>query len=198
MTARLRFKNFLRERNALSKTGEETLLSVSEHYGVQPRATAFSEERQESRADSLEGYRIVEPGDLVMNYMLAWRGAYGVSDHAGIVIPAYSVFEVDQDVVDLRYLHHRTRSKDMQGTFRCNSKGIMESRLRLYPDNLLSIHIDLPALPEQARIAAFLDRETASIDRLIRLKTRFIEPPRVCRRLFGLSYAAMRASSSVA
>lgn len=175
MTTRLRFKNFLRERDALSKTGQESLLSVSEYYGVQPRASVFSEDRQESRADSLEGYRLVQPGDFVMNYMLAWRGAYGVSDHAGIVSPAYSVFEVDRNVVDLRYLHHRTRSKDMQATFRCNSKGIMESRLRLYPDNLLSISIELPPLPEQVIIAAFLDRETTRIDSLIEKKGRFID-----------------------
>jgi len=174
MTVRLRFKNFLREKNDLSTTGEETLLSVSEYYGIQPRSMAFSEERQESRADSLEGYRIVAPGDFVMNYMLAWRGAYGVSDHAGIVSPAYSVFEVDQDIVDLRYLHHRSRSKDMQGIFRCNSKGIMESRLRLYPENLLSINIDLPSLEEQSAIANFLDRETMRIDSLIDRKNRFI------------------------
>lgn len=170
-----RFKHFLVERNEFSKDGKETLLSVSEYYGVKPRAEAFDEERQESRADSLEGYRIVRKGDLVMNYMLAWKGAYGISEYDGIVSPAYSVFKVDASAIDLRYLHHRTRSKDMQAIFKKNSRGIMESRLRLYPESLLALRLPLPRYADQKIIARFLDRETARIDSLIEKKTRFIE-----------------------
>ncbi|UWP90197.1 restriction endonuclease subunit S [Aliiroseovarius crassostreae] len=171
----LRFKQFLRERNQFSRTGEETLLSVSEYYGVKPRREAFQHEEHESRAASLEGYRIVQKNDLVMNYMLAWKGAYGVSDHDGIVSPAYSVFEVDHRVADVRYLHHRVRSDDMKAYFRSRSKGIIESRLRLYPDSLLASHVKLPDLDTQRQIADFLDRETARIDLLIEKKRRFIE-----------------------
>ena len=172
---KLRFKQFLRERDQLSKTGDEILLSVSEYYGVKPRAEAFKTEEHESRAATLEGYRVVETDDLVMNYMLAWKGAYGVSDYSGIVSPAYSVFEVDQNVVDVRYLHHRVRSDDMKAYFRSRSKGIIESRLRLYPDSLLASYVDLPDLPTQRAIADFLDRETTRIDSLIEKKQRLVE-----------------------
>jgi len=165
-----RFKRFLRERNEFSKTGEETLLSVSEYYGVKPRSLAFADEEHESRAESLEGYRIVKAGDLVMNYMLAWKGAYGISDHDGIVSPAYAVFDVDEQLVDRRFLHHRTRSDDMKALFRSRSKGIIESRLRLYPDSLLATFVDLPDLATQKRIADVLDTETARIDVLIEKK----------------------------
>ncbi|WP_420006156.1 restriction endonuclease subunit S [Arenibacterium sp. LLYu02] len=169
-----RFKAFLRERNEFSKDGSETLLSVSEYFGVKPRAEAFDDDRQESRADSLVGYRLVTKGDLVMNYMLAWRGAYGVSDYDGIVSPAYSVFKVDRGKIESRFLHHRSRSRDMQAIFKQNSRGIMESRLRLYPENLLSIGFDLPPRNDQVSILVFLDRETGRIDGLIEKKTRFI------------------------
>lgn len=168
-----RFKRFLRERNEFSNAGEETLLSVSEYYGVKPRSLAFAEDEHESRAESLEGYRIVKAGDLVMNYMLAWKGSYGISDHTGIVSPAYAVFDVDERIVDRRYLHHRTRSDDMKALFRSRSKGIIESRLRLYPDSLLATLIDLPDLVIQKQIADFLDAETARIDALIEKKQRF-------------------------
>ena len=173
--SRARFKRFLRERNAFSEDGSETLLSVSEYYGVKPRAEAFDQDRQESRADSLVGYRIVRKGDFVMNYMLAWKGAYGISAYDGIVSPAYSVFSVDHTAIDLRFLHHRTRSKDMQAVFKQNSRGIMESRLRLYPENLLSIDLGLPTPEIQRAISTFLDRETTRIDTLIEKKSRFIE-----------------------
>jgi len=173
--SRFRFKHFLRERNEYSATGEETLLSVSEYYGVKPRSNAFEGDAGESRAASLEGYRIVKPGDLVMNYMLAWKGAYGLSDFDGITSPAYAVFDVDADKVDRRFLHHRTRSQEMQVEFKARSKGIIESRLRLYPDALLAMEVELPDLPTQKRIAAFLDRETERVDELIAKKERLVE-----------------------
>ena len=172
---RRRYKTFLRERNQFSASGTETLLSVSEYYGVKPRAEAFVGEEHESRAASLEGYRIVRKGDLVMNYMLAWKGAYGASDHDGIVSPAYAVFDVDQSIANLRFLHHRTRSDHTKTAFRSRSKGIIESRLRLYPDSFLAMDLDLPDLPTQKAIADFLDRETARIDQLIEKKRRMVE-----------------------
>jgi type I restriction enzyme S subunit len=172
---RLRFKQFLTERNQLSKTGEESLLSVSEYYGVKPRAEAFEGEEHETRAATLEGYRIVRKDDLVMNYMLAWKGAYGTSNYDGIVSPAYSVFRINQDIVDVRYLHHRVRSDAIRAYFRSRSKGIIESRLRLYPDMLLASFIEIPDLPAQRAIADFLDRETARIDLLIEKKRRLLD-----------------------
>ncbi|WP_156933705.1 restriction endonuclease subunit S [Paracoccus sp. J39] len=170
----VRFKHFLKDRNQFSRHGDETLLSVSEYYGVKPRAEAFEGEEHESRAATLEGYRIVQRDDLVMNYMLAWKGAYGVSDHDGIVSPAYSVFVINKQLADPRFIHHRTRSADMRALFRSRSKGIIESRLRLYPDALLAMDISLPDLPTQKAIADFLDRETARIDLLIEKKQRLV------------------------
>lgn len=175
---RRRFKYFMPERNEFSTTGEETLLSVSEYYGVKPRSEAFEADATESRASSLEGYRKVQAGDFVMNYMLAWKGAYGVSDHDGIVSPAYAVFKINPRYAEPRYIHHRLRSEHMRSEFRARSKGIIESRLRLYPDSFLSMEIALPDLPTQKSIADFLDRETARIDQLIEKKQRFLEVAR--------------------
>lgn len=172
---RRRFKYFMPERNEFSTTGEETLLSVSEYYGVKPRSEAFDVDVTESRAASLVGYRKVHAGDFVMNYMLAWKGAYGVSDYDGIVSPAYAVFNINPRYVDRRYIHHRLRSEHMRSEFRARSKGIIESRLRLYPDSFLSMEIELPDLSVQKAIADFLDRETARIDQLIAKKRLFVE-----------------------
>lgn len=167
---KLRFKQLIQERIQFSKTGEETLLSVSEYYGVKPRTEAFKSEEYETSAATLEGYRVVKKDDLVMNYMLAWKGAYGVSNYDGIVSPAYSVFKIDRQIVDVRFLHHRIRSDDMKAYFRTRSKGIIQSRLRLYPDSLLASFVDIPDLTTQRRIADFLDHETARIDLLIEKK----------------------------
>ena len=109
-----------------------------------------------------------------MNYMLAWKGAYGISDYAGLVSPAYSVFEVDTQKVDPRFLHHRTRSEDARAYFKSRSKGIIDSRLRLYPDIFLASYVELPGLETQREIANFLDIETTRIDSMIEKKERMV------------------------
>lgn len=163
----LRFKNLLRERSEFSTSGEETLLSVSEHYGVKPRKAAFKSETFESRSESLEGYRKVFAGDLVMNYMLAWKGAYGISAYDGIVSPAYAVFEVNEERADRSYLHHRLRSAEFRAKFKQHSKGVIDSRLRLYPDVFLSLPVTLPVLAEQIKVARSLDRQISRIDAIV-------------------------------
>ncbi len=141
---RRRFKFFMPERNEFSTNGEETLLSVSGYRGVKPRSEAFDVDAAEGLAASPEGYRKVKAGDFVMNYMIAWKGAYGVSDHDGIVSPAYAVYEIDPTYADRRFIHHRLRPEHMRSVFRARSKGFIESRLRLYPDAFLSMELELP------------------------------------------------------
>ena len=192
---RRRFKYFMPERNEFSAKGEEPLLSVSEHYGVKPRSKVFDDDSAESRAKSLEGYRIVKAGDFVMNYMLAWKGAYGVSEYDGIVSPAYAVYRIDSSIADKSFIHHRLRSEHMYSEFRARSKGIIESRLRLYPEIFLSMDIDIPDLKSQKVIADFLDRETARIDKLIEKKQRLVELAEEKR--FALITAAVSGAANL-
>lgn len=168
-------RSFLRERKDTTATGEEELLSVSEYTGVTRRRDNVGEGGHLSRAESLEGYRLVRRDDLVVNYMLAWKGALGVSALDGITSPAYAVFEIDQRKVTPRFAHALFRSDLFKAYFRSESSGIVESRLRLYPEAMLSLKIVLPTRSEQDRIAAYLDSETARIDGLIEKKTIFIE-----------------------
>ncbi len=125
--------------------------------------------------NSLKGYRKVYPSDLVMNYMLAWKGACGVSKYYGIVSPAYAVFRINPKYTDQRFIHHSLRSKHMHSIFKAHSKGIIDSRLRLYPDMFLSLGVTLPDLVVQKTIANFLDHKTALIDRLIEKKQKLIK-----------------------
>ena len=165
----------LSERKEFSESGSEELLSVSEYTGVTPRKENLSEGEHLSRAESLEGYRLVHVNDLVMNYMLAWKGAQGVSPYAGITSPAYSVFRINQENAICSFIHHLFRSDLFKNYLRSESAGIIESRLRFYPESLRSLKLGIPSLEEQTRISIFLDCETTRIDALIAKKTRFIE-----------------------
>ena len=169
-----RNKNIFRERTELSEDGSETLLSVSEYYGVADRSEKVLDREFVSRAESLIGYKKCYKGDLVSNIMLAWKGSLGISEHDGIVSPAYCVYEPYRSVFP-RYYHYLFRTSLYTSMFRLYSKGIIDSRLRLYSPYFFDIKVLLPPLAEQHLIATFLDKKCSEIDSLIELQEQMIE-----------------------
>ena len=129
-----------------------------------------------SRAESLEGYKKCNANDLVINIMLAWKRGLGVSDFNGIVSPAYCVFRpINENFINPKYFHYLLRTDLYTGFFKSRSTGVIDSRLRLYPDVFGSIEIIFPPKPEQDNIVCFLDREIAKIDDLIIQQQQLIE-----------------------
>ena len=162
----LRGKYVFQEFRERSTTGEEVLLSVSEYYGVKPRSEKISEGDHLSRAESLVDYKKCYKNDLVMNIMLAWKRGLGVSKYDGIVSPAYSVFRFNKGIHPY-FMHHLFRTDLYTSHFKTRSTGVIDSRLRLYPESFLDTEILIPSYEEQTQIANFLDYETAQIDILI-------------------------------
>ena len=169
-----RNKLFLEEVNERSEDGVEELLSISQYTGVTPRRERLSAEGDLlTNAVSLVGYKRVRPGDLVMNIMLAWNGSLGVSAAEGIASPAYCVFRAKKNV-EPRFLHYLFRTPLFTGAFKTVSTGVVESRLRLYPDVFFRLPSVLPALLEQSAIVRFLDYADRRIRRYIRTKKKLI------------------------
>jgi type I restriction enzyme S subunit len=162
----VRYKTVFKEREERSVDGSETLLSVSAYTGVSPRSEIIDDGDYLSRAESLEGYKVCYPDDLVMNIMLAWNRGLGFSPMHGIVSPAYCVFSVCDGSAP-SFLNYLVRSDRMTIYFKAHSAGVIESRLRLYPDTFGALFCARPPHDEQCAIAAFLDRETRKIDALI-------------------------------
>jgi type I restriction enzyme, S subunit len=169
-----RNKLLLREVDERSEHGSEDLLSVSQYTGVTRRR-----ERQAgaggllTNAASLVGYKRVMPGDLVMNIMLAWNGSLGASAVEGIVSPAYCVFRATAGV-EPRFFHYLLRTPLLTGVFKTVSTGVVDSRLRLYPDVFFRLPTVLPPLHEQAAIVRFLDHADRRIRRYIAGKKKLI------------------------
>ncbi|MEU8321047.1 restriction endonuclease subunit S [Nonomuraea sp. NPDC048881] len=169
----MRNKELLFEAQGLSTDGSEELLSVSHLSGVGPRS---EKNVTMTEAASLDGYRVVDPGDLVINTMWAWMGALGVSRHAGIVSPAYGVYRPRPTApFEPRFFDHLYRSTEYVMEMTRVSRGIWSSRLRIYPEVFLRMAVPVPPLDEQRAIADYLDRETARIDTLIEEQQRLIE-----------------------
>ncbi|MEL6660478.1 MAG: restriction endonuclease subunit S, partial [Bacteroidota bacterium] len=156
-----------------SESGEETLLSVSEHHGVIPRAQA---KVTMFKAESYVGYKLCSPGDLVINSLWAWSRGLGFSEHRGIISTAYDVFRLKSpEKFDYRYFNYLLRTNQYVGEYICRSKGIWISRLQLGTGAFREIPILLPSPEEQRQIAAYLDHKCALIDTFIAKKKRLIE-----------------------
>ena len=168
-----RAKYYFKEIDDRSLTGDEEMLSVSHITGVTPRSqknvTMF-------KAESNVGQKRCQPGDLIINTMWAWMSALGVSNHAGIVSPAYGVYRPrsNQDY-DYYYLDSLLRIEGYRSEYICRSTGIRSSRLRLYPDKFLSMPVVCPPQEEQQAIARFLKAQDRLFRKFIRNKRRFIE-----------------------
>lgn len=169
-----RFKYLLRERDVRSSSGSEQLLRVSQYTGVTERRRVDGGDEPDTRAESLVGYKLVEPEDLVVNIMLAWNGSMGVSRVSGITSPAYCVYRFTGSAHPW-YFHHLLRSPTYKARIKAVSTGVVESRLRLYSDDLYRLEGLLPPLPEQAAIVRFLDHADRRIRRYIRAKQKLIK-----------------------
>lgn len=151
------------ERYDAQSNNQLPLLSVSEYYGVAKREDKIKTGEVLVRAESLDGYKVCRAGDIVSNIMLAWKGALGFSPLSGIVSPAYSVYRPLKDVCS-KYFHYLFRTDRYTDVFNKYSTGIIASRLRLYSPEFYAIPAIIPPLPEQRRIADYLDEKCAAID----------------------------------
>lgn len=164
-------------RHILSLANEKTkesggeLLSLSQYVGVTPKTDSNVGIRT---AEDTTGYNIVHKGQFVMNIMLAWNGSYAVSEYDGIISPAYCVFDFTQEC-DRRYYNYLLRMKMYFGAFKTESKGIIDSRLRLYPQYFKNFPLIVPPIEEQRSMATYLDKATAEIDKAIIQQQRMID-----------------------
>lgn len=167
-----RMKYVVRETDSRSTSGKEQLLRISQYTGVtQRRVDSFEE--PDTRAASLVGYKHVKPEHLVINIMLAWNGSMGVSKFSGIASPAYCVYRFRHDVHPW-YFHNLLRSPAYKARIKASSTGVVESRLRLYSNDLGRIEATLPPASEQAAIVRFLDWANGRMERAIRAKRKVI------------------------
>ncbi|MDP2081383.1 MAG: hypothetical protein U0934_15160 [Pseudotabrizicola sp.] len=148
------------------------MLSVSGYRGIEVKG--YDDENRRRLDEDLVGYRIVRPGQLVVNTMWLNYAGLGVSEFEGHVSPAYRSYDFRQDV-DRRYFHHLLRSSIYVQGYTQLLTGIRPNSLQMSREDLMDFPVVLPPLPEQTAIAAFLDRETAKIDALVAEQRRLID-----------------------
>lgn len=154
-----------------SEDGSEELLTVSQYTGITPRSqknvTMFE-------AETLEGYKICEIGDIAANTMWLWAGAIGVSRFKGVISPSYNIYRQKSGSYAPAYLDYLLRTTPLVQHYESLSTGIRASRLRLYPQQFLSIRFPVPPLDEQKEIVCYLKEKVDKMDLLIRKKELFL------------------------
>jgi len=159
-----------REIDQRSENGNEELLSLTKNKGLIPRKEITDDLH---RADSLEGYKICQEGDIVMNKMQAWNGMFGLANQIGIVSPDYTVFR-PQPGVDPEYFLYLLKTPMYVGQFKWRSRGIGTAYLRLHTQQFYSVPLYFPPSEDQSRIVKFLDYKTSKIEEIIDKKENLI------------------------
>ena len=164
-------------RNVLTGAAERNrphlpLLSVVRERGVILRDITNMEENHNFVPDDLSNYKVVHSGQFAMNKMKAWQGSYGISQHDGIVSPAYFVFDLNGVSGD--YFHAAIRSRAYAPFFAQASDGVRIGQWDLSQARMREIPFALPPLPEQAAIVRYLDYADRRTRRYVSAKRKLI------------------------
>ena len=152
---------------SFSENGSENLLSVSQYDGV-------TQAKNESRSESLKGYKKVAKDNLVINIMLAWMGGLGVSEYNGIVSPAYCVYRLKK-AANPKFMHYLYKTPIYLAEFARHSTGVIPSRWRMYTDDFGQVLTLIPPIDEQDKIVSYLDKVTSKIDEAIAQQQKMID-----------------------
>ena len=172
-TTRLKYIFKLREEK--TDTGEGELLTVTITKGIVRRRDFIKKGDHLSRSKSLKGYKVCYTNDLVNNIMKMGFRCLGISDYNGIVSPAYSVFSFINNKNKPMYWDYLLRTDLYVTEYKKRSKGIQESRMRLYDDYFLDIVSIVPPHQEQQQIVDYLDKENSKLDKLIDIESKRIK-----------------------
>ena len=166
-----KIKHVFEEISEKNYSEDVELLSLYTHLGVKPQRGL---EARGNKAQTVIEYKIVKKNDIVVNKMLAWMGAIGISEYNGVISPAYNIYRKYNQNVDTRFYHHLFRTKRFANECYKNGWGIMLMRWTTTPERFKDIHI--PYIPNlDKKISNFLDEKTSQFDLIISKKEKLIE-----------------------
>ena len=153
------------------KNNDLELLSVYTDIGVKPRKEL---EERGNKASTTDGYWKVRKGDIIVNKLLAWMGAIGLSNYDGVTSPAYDILRAIKPLNPYIY-HLLFRSPTCSAELKKHSRGIMDMRLRLYFDKFGDVLVPYAPISEQNEIIKYIEAEEQKINAGIELINQQIE-----------------------
>ena len=165
-------RRIMRNRSERNQPNAE-VLSLYRDWGIVPKNSR--DDNHNVTSEDTTNYKVVHKGDFVINKMKAWQGSMAVSDYDGIISPAYYVCYFTNDNVNKRYIHHLLRNESYKTEYMRLSSGLRVGQWDLNIENFLRIPMVLPSLPEQQKIADYLDKVCCEVDDLVALQETMIE-----------------------
>ena len=165
LTGQTRFKEFKGERWRTHRLGDLfterveigrtdlPLVAITGQNGVVPRDSLT---KRDNSSEDKSKYLRIAPGDIGYNTMRMWQGVAGLSQIEGIVSPAYTIC-VPTGKIDGQFAAYLFKTAPMIHAFHRNSQGLVDDTLSLKYHNFARIHVTIPDVPEQKRIAAVLN-----------------------------------------
>ncbi|WFP50372.1 restriction endonuclease subunit S [Methylomonas sp. EFPC3] len=169
-----RLKYIFSETNERTKTGQEVLFSLRMEQGLVPHNDVSDKHIAD---DNLIDYKIIRPGQMIMNRMRAAIGIFGLADKFGLVSPDYAVFNIGQNAFP-EYFLRLFKTPLIGEQFRLNSKGLgtgSSGFMRLYTENFGDIKVSLPSKEEQVNIVTYIETQSAKIDQAIAIQQQQID-----------------------
>lgn len=148
------------------------LLSVYREYGVILKNSRDDNHNVES--NDLSNYKVVHENDLVLNKMKMWQGSLGISKYDGIVSPAYIVCKIIDESINVDFLHFLLRTANYKTYYNQYSYGVRIGQWDMHYDDFKNMRIYIPSRAEQDQIVRFLDWKVSEINKLIRIKKKYI------------------------
>lgn len=162
----------LRNERNYKEMKDVQLLSLFTSLGVMKQGEV---EARGNKVRTVEDYKEVYPNDIVVNIILAWMGAIGMSEHRGVISPAYDIYKPINNNIVSKYYHYLFRTPRFSGECYKKGRGIMDMRWRTYSDEFKSIIVTSPKVEEKNNIVKCLDEKINSIDNLIKSTQKQIE-----------------------
>ena len=144
-----------------------TILTIIQGHGTIPRNQSnrniiFDEEKSRT-------YKMVNKKDFII-HLRSFEGGLEMSNHNGIVSPAYTIIRGKDIVIPLFFKYYFRTNKFINSILSKSVEGIRDGKQISY-NQLKDFYIPVPTLEEQTKIANFL----SLIDRKIELQEKLVE-----------------------
>ncbi len=152
---------------SIQNNDDEELLSVYLNRGV-IRYSDSTGTQVHKPSEDLSKYKLVEPGDFVLNNQQAWRGSVGISEYRGIISPAYYVWEPrSKENLNPEFMNYMVRDRGVIDQFVLASKGVGSIQRQIYVPYMKETVLAIPPLREQIKIVDYLNWKIGEMDRFI-------------------------------
>jgi type I restriction enzyme, S subunit len=156
----------------------EELISLTMEDGVVPHSMKTGSGGNKPKED-LSKYKVVHPGDIVINPMNVIVGSVGLSKYYGILSPVYITLTPKEGSGKVEFYDYLFSTELFQKSLMGMGNGILiresESsgklntiRMRIPMEKLGNHFLPIPPKEEQSLVVSYLDKKTQQIDDLIK------------------------------